>query len=243
MSAATLYNWSVLDRDLLIEFALLAGDNIVGKNLRPVEITNKIREIFKFFNVPLNLKTSYHHNTDKNWVWVGGEYDSIKDHCGQRSITVDLQYHPENKILKLTHNRFRRMCKTIADTILHEIIHMRQYRRRNFKDIPGYHSTALSIKQRTQQIYLGHNDEIDAYAFNVACFLNDSFKKSSDVTTYLNKTNHRDKRRSDTVYKTYLATFDFDHNHRVIKKLKKRIMYYLPYAKLGKPYKTTDWLK
>ena len=41
----------------------------------------------------------------------------------------------------------------------------------------------------------------------------------------------------------YLETFDHDHRHRVIKKLKKKIMYYLPYTTLGKPYKTSDWLK
>ena len=243
MANANQYNWSMLDRELLIEFASLAGYSIVGKSLKPTEITSKLRATFRFFKIPINLRTSYHEETDKNWVWVGGLYDSIKDRKNLQSITIDLQYHPDNKTLKLTANKFRRMCRTIADTILHEIIHMRQYRRRNFKDIPGYYSTALSGRQRAEQIYLGHNDEIDAYAFNIACYLYDRCEKFSDVITYLNKTDHSDERRTKTSYKMYLKAFDYNHSHRVIKKLKKRIIYYMPYAELGKPYKTTDWLK
>ena len=243
MSSPYNFNWSALDRDLLIQFAMLAGPFIIGKKLTPTQITSNFRSTFRWLKVPINFRTSYHTQTEKHWVWVGGSYESLKDKAGHQSITIDLQYSPENNSLKLTSNKFKRMCRTIADTILHEVIHMRQYRRRNFKDIPGYCSTALSGKQRTEQNYLGHFDEIDAYSFNIACYLTDNYEKIGDITTYLNKTDHSDKRRTKTSYGMYMSAFDHNHNHRVIKKLKKRIIYYVPYAKLGKPYKTTDWLK
>jgi hypothetical protein len=42
----------------------------------------------------------------------------------------------------------------------------------------------------------------------------------------------------------YLDTFDHDHDHKVIRKLKKKVVNYIPNAiELGKPYKTSDWLK
>jgi hypothetical protein len=39
----------------------------------------------------------------------------------------------------------------MADTILHEIMHMRQYRRRKFKILPDYASTAEKTEQRAEQ--------------------------------------------------------------------------------------------
>ena len=136
------------------------------------------------------------------------------------------------------------MCYSIADTIMHEVIHMRQYRRRNFKDIPGYYSTASLAKKRNEQVYLGHDDEIDAYSFNIACQLLDRFSGNrKEIANYLNK-DFGDKRLKKDGFKMYMDTFDHDHGHRVIRKLKKKVINYLPNAEeLGKPYKTSDWLK
>ena len=243
MDSIRKYDWSILDRDLLIEIAALASYRIVGQNLTPVELTARIREHLRFFKIPVNVVSSYHNRTTKSWVWVGGLYYSDKDSQGKKSITIRLQYNPSDKYIKLDHKKFRRLCVSIADTILHEIIHMRQYRRRHFKDIPGYESFAESCKQRSEQTYLGHYDEIDAYSFNIACMLRDKFHNNyKKITEYLSS-DLSDNRLSKNAYLIYLKTFDHDHNHPVIKKLKKKIMYYLPYASLGKPYKTTDWLK
>ena len=42
----------------------------------------------------------------------------------------------------------------------------------------------------------------------------------------------------------YLDAFDHNHSHRVIRKLKKKVMNYIPNAEeIAKPYKTSDWLK
>jgi hypothetical protein len=237
------YDWSMLDRELLTEITALSAYNIVNQQLTPVELSSRIRSHLRFFKVPVNIVSIYHKNTNKNSVWVGGLYYSGKDELGQKSITVRLQYNPTEQYVKLNKQKFRRMCLAIADTILHEMIHMRQYRRRCFKSIPGYESVAESSKQNAEQIYLGHNDEIDAYSFNIACMLGNKFKNNvNQIVDYLNK-DLSDNRLEKNSYRTYLKTFDHNHNHIVIKKLKKKIMYYLPYAKLGKPYKTSDWLK
>lgn len=237
------YDWSILDRDLITEITALAAYNIVNQKLTPVEISARIRSHLRFFKIPVNITSTYHKDTTKTWIWVGGLYYSEKDANNQKSITVRLQYNPTDKHIKLDKKRFRRLCLAIADTILHEMIHMRQYRRRCFKTIPGYKSIAESCKQQAEQTYLGHYDEIDAYSFNIACMLGSKFKHDhSRIVSYLNS-DLSDKRLGKNPYRLYLNTFDHNHNHTVIKKLKKKIMYYLPYAKLGKPYKTSDWLR
>jgi hypothetical protein len=237
------YDWSILDRDLLTEITALSAHNIVNQQLSPIELSARIRRHLRFFKVPVHVVSSYHKETNKQTVWVGGLYHSGKDQVGQTAITVRLQYNPSDKHIKLNRQKFRRVCLAIADTILHEIIHMRQYRRRCFKSIPGYESIAESRKQHTEQTYLGHYDEIDAYSFNIACMLGSKFKNNiNQIADYLNS-ELSDKRLVKNSYRTYLKAFDHNHNHAVIKKLKKKIMYYLPYAKLGKPYKTSNWLR
>jgi hypothetical protein len=40
----------------------------------------------------------------------------------------------------------------------------------------------------------------------------------------------------------YLKAFNHDHNHVIIKRVKKKVIRYIPYAKLGKPYRKKDWI-
>lgn len=243
MDSITHYDWSIIDRELLTAITALAGYAVVNQMLTTTEFTAKIRQHLRFFKIPINVTSSYHKQTNKSEVWVGGLYDSVKDQTEIKSITLRLQYNPTDKYIKIKKAHFKRFCVSVADTILHEIIHMRQYRRRSFKDIPGYESVAESSRQRAEQTYLGHNDEIDAYSFNIACMLDGKFQSDTDkIINYLNK-DLNDRRLKKDSYLLYLKTFDHNHDHTVIKKLKKKIMYYLPYAKLGKPYKTSDWLK
>lgn len=243
MDSISQYDWSIIDRDLLTAITSLVSYAVVNQQLTPTEFTAKVRQHMRFFKIPINVTTSYHQETNKSEVWVGGLYDSIKDLDGRRAITLRLQYNPTDTYIKINKQRFNRFCVLVADTLLHEMIHMRQYRRRGFKDIPGYESIAESCRQRTEQTYLGHNDEIDAYSFNIACMLDGKFSSNSTkIINYLNK-DLDDKRLRRNPYLLYLRVFDHNHDHTVIKKLKKKILYYLPYAKLGKPYKTNDWLK
>ena len=244
MTKASTYDWSALDRDLIAEMVSFAGYSTVNKSLSPKHFADKVRSVFKFFGIPVKVRSCYKAETEKNCVWVGGLYDSLADKKGATSITISLQFHERNSPIKIKSAMFRRMCYTVADTLLHEVIHMRQYRRRNFKDIPGYYSTASLAKKRNEQIYLGHDDEIDAYSFNIACQLLDRFNGDRNkIANYLNK-DFNDKRLKKDGYKMYMDTFDHDHSHRVIRKLKKKVMNYIPNAEeIAKPYKTTDWLK
>jgi hypothetical protein len=171
-------------------------------------------------------------------------YDGRPDRKNLKAITLTLHFNPDAKSIKIQKSDFKKMCASFADTLLHEIIHTRQYRRRGFADIPGYLSTARAGKQRSEQNYLGHPDEIDAYSFNIACQLLDKFHNNQKkIIKYLNS-DLSNKKKPDNPFISYLRAFDHDHDHIVIKRLKKKIINYMPNAvELDKPYKTTDWLK
>lgn len=243
MPIISAYNWSDLDRYTLIEKLSIAAPEVVDRTLSPTEFSKIIRSCLRSYEIPLKLVSTFNKETMRNWVYVGGLYDSWKDVKNKKSISIELQYKSNNAKIKISARKFKRISTLIADTIMHEIIHMRQYRRRKFKAIPGYESTASSGRKRAEQTYLGHSDEIDAYAFNIACSVYDKYgTNSKKITKYLNG-NFDDKRVEETSYKMYLTAFDHNHNHKIIKKLKKRIIYYMPNTESGKPYKTKDWLK
>lgn len=151
-----------------------------------------------------------------------------------------LSYHPNDREVKITEYRWRRICSLFADTILHEVIHMRQYRSRNFKDIPGYESTAELRKQRVDQEYYGHRDEMGAHAFNIACELLDKFGNNpTNIRNFMDSIPRRIKKGT---WARFLKTFDYNHDHIKVRQMKQKVMKQLEYAKFGKPFKTTTHL-
>jgi tRNA G37 N-methylase TrmD len=61
------------------------------------------------------------------------------------------------------------------------------------------------------------------------------------IVKYLNE-NQKNKRGRNNCWKDYVRAFDYNHNHPVIQKLKKKIIQYLPNAEIGKPYRNKDWI-
>jgi hypothetical protein len=168
-------------------------------------------------------------------------YHSDYDQSKAKSIQLDFVYNLTDKNITISRRRFNRLCYTIADTMQHEIIHMRQFRKRKFKLLPGYNSTAESQKIRLEQEYLGDPDEVDAYSYNIACELYCKFDGNQKrIVNYLNE-DQQGKRRTHNSWRMYLKAFGHDHNHRIIKRVKKRVIYYLPKAANGRPFRACDW--
>lgn len=240
MASRAPFNWSLLDRNNLYAIMLKGGKSLVGKRI-PVADFHKTLSKYIKSKLPIKVRLDCSNEVKSNWVYIGGTYYADLDVSGRKQIELVFSYNPKDEYIKITYERWRRMALLMADTILHEIIHMRQYRTRNFKSIPGYLSTAHSGTQRRDQEYYGHPDEIGAYAFNIACDISDRFNGyMPDIKHYLE--HGPDKRTKKGSYYEYLKAFNFDHNHKIIKRLKKKVASYLPYTQIGKPFKTSDYL-
>ena len=214
---------------------------IVRQPLTIEQFHKKVTGLLKKYT-PVRVRKSFSTKVDQGHVFVGGCYYSGYDEDYEKCIEVLFQYRTDEKIINLTAKRFASMCTTIADTLLHEIIHMRQFRRRNFKYLPDYASNAEKNEIREEQEYLGCSDEIDAYGFNIACELMDKFGKNrKQVINYLNE-NQKGKKRRHNSWRMYLKAFEHDHNHPILQRVKKKVVRYLPAAEAGKPYKNKDWI-
>lgn len=235
------FDWSLLDRNNLISMLWELHPDIADKSLPPEKIHQLLANHLKK-HLPVRVAKKIDGKVDFGWVYIGGTYYSDFDQEDKKCLEVVFVYNPFDDKITITKRRFKRMCKTFSDVILHEIIHMRQYRRRDFKALPSYESSAAMLEIRQEQSYLGSTDEIDAYSFNIACELLDKCKNNVDqVISYLGKKHRRGKLKSNCL-KDYLKAFEYNHNHTIIKRLKKRTISYLPNAQLGKPYKSKDWI-
>lgn len=232
------FNWSQLDRNSLYSMLYTAGSDIVGQKMSLKLFHKRLSSHIKSC-LPVSVKKwQYDHKQDRGFPYMGGSYDSVLDKKKQKKfIEVVLSYHPKDTEVCITNYRWTRICSLFADTILHEIIHMRQYRSRNFKDIPGYESTAYYHKQRQDQEYYGHRDEMGAHSFNIACEMIDKFGYNPIAIKY-----HLDtitRRRKKGTFTKFISAFDWNHDHVKVRQMKQKVLKQLEYAAIGRPFKTT----
>jgi hypothetical protein len=214
--------------------------SIVGKRIAVKQIQKLLSTHIKQY-MPVKVVIDRDPKHDTGIIYIGGTYYADADVDGNRQIEVVFSYSTDSTTIKMSDARWIRTCNLFADTVLHEVIHMRQYRTREFKAIPGYESTAYYARDRREQEYYGHKDEMGAFAFNIACELYDKFgNDTSTVKKYLDS--NLAKRAKKTCWHKYLKAFDWNHNHPVIRSMKKKIVRNLPYAQIGKPFKTPDHL-
>lgn len=212
----------------------------MGKYLTPDQIHRLISKHLKQ-ELPIKVTKKVEDENKSGWIYMGGVYHSQLDKRGSPAIEVNFNYHPKDFTLKLTTHRWRRMSRRFADIIMHEMIHMRQFRTRNFKAIPVYQSNAESVKTRNSQEYFGDRDEMGAFAFNSACEMIDRFGYDPHTIKRYMDTDGA-KRHTNSWWYDYLKAFEFNHNHKIIRRMKKKIMRQLENAYIGKPFRTADWL-
>jgi hypothetical protein len=234
------FNWSLLDRNNLYNVLYELKPYIVGRCHSVKTLQKLLSDHIKWY-LPIKVTLKRDTTHEKGVVYIGGAYYSSFDIDQRRQIEIVFSYKDTSSKIKLSDARWSRMCRLFADTMLHEVIHMRQYRTRKFKDIPGYESTAYYARDRKEQEYYGHPDEMGAFAFNIACEMYDKFGDDFDAAKYYLDSN-LSKRAKKSCWHKYMKTFDWNHNHPVIRSMKKKIIRNLPYAQIGKPFKTPDHL-
>jgi hypothetical protein len=236
-----MFDWSNLERSAMLERLNELAPKLVNQLLSVDEFHSIVSKYLKR-HLPVKISKNWDSKVKSHITFIGGCYYSDKDEDDEKCIEISFYYNPAVSDFKMSMNRFRMMCRTIADTLLHEIIHMRQFRRRKFKALPNYPSTASSTKLRDEQSYLGSTDEIDAYGFNIACELVEKYRGNQRaIVKHLNK-DFKHGRENGGCWKMYLKAFEHDHKHEIIKRLKKKVIRYLPRAIEGRPFKSCDWI-
>jgi hypothetical protein len=191
-------------------------DAYKGREFAPAAITRLIER-----NVPYRdvvFLTNLTINSPLNSITVSGLYDYGDDRWGYTPIEIELAYFKKKKHFvmgkSLTRTRWNQLCFDIASVLGHEYVHLHQHRNRNFRPGKSFRSSSGDQDAKELQEYLGHSDEVDAYAFTVAA--EQAHELRSGKTLALEST---------VMYTNYCDAFGTHHS--VVSKLKKQsIKYY-----------------
>lgn len=238
------FNWHKLSRTQLFESLWELRKTTVSKPITGSKLHRILRRAIEK-ELPAQVCACYIRELEDVYVTVEANYYGDLDQMSQSGyVQLKLCYSSRDQEFTLTPARYRKFCLEYADTVLHEIIHIRQFRKRNFKLISEYRSNNKILWLQQEQNYLGHRDEIEAFAFNIACELLDAFKNDCvKVKQYItNPGSDLKTRRKDPTWQRYLQAFDYDYQHPIIKKLRKTVINYLPRALTGKPFKTKKFI-
>lgn len=194
-----------------------------------------IQDLGQFIGNRFNIDVKHAETAqvDQNDIELNGYYDGGLDEVGDIAIEIFLITNPMQDVMLLDEKQFDSITRKIADTLSHEVIHMQQFRARDFLEVEkwefggdGYEEEDYDEDEENRW-YLSSPDEINAYAYNIANELLDR-NSYSQVIEKLNKV--KDIAIEDSVNLwAYVNAFSKDVNHPVLRRLIKKVYKSLDY--------------
>lgn len=172
------------------------------------------------FNI--DVKHAEAGQVDQNDIELNGYYDGGLDEVGDTAIEVYLITNPMQDVMIVDGEQFDIIARKIADTLSHEVIHMSQFRARDFLEVERIEYTDIEEDdEEDERWYLSSPDEINAYAYNIA---NELLEKN-DLPVVLQKLNRlKDISIEDSLNLwSYVNAFEKNTNHPVLKRLIKKV--------------------
>jgi len=123
------------------------------------KLMTQVRREFKLSDIAIKLSTIRDKTLNEDCVYVNGYYDPEDDQENECAIELIITHNfPKDLIWYPTHSTL--ILTQIFDTVVHELRHQRQYRKRKFKVGPERGSG--------HKEYLADPDEVDAYSISIA---------------------------------------------------------------------------
>ena len=176
------------------------------------------------FYVSNNYRVNVSHATSmkvpSNSLVVSGDYDFEADEDGQVPINLVFITHTIDRVLLWDDDELKFISKQIADTLIHELVHMKQTRDRNFDPVVLVDSLP-DDEEEVNRLYLGQADEIDAYAYNIASELTDD-DNQENFKKYLSCPSLTPMDVSINLW-NYMQVFEKNLNSQTLKRLMKKV--------------------
>ena len=166
---------------------------------------------------------------------MNAAYDPFDDEDELDPFYIDLIFSEKDKTLEFTPDGVKNIKDRIIDALEHEMIHMKQYRSRNFVKQRKYKTKSTEPDVKRAKEYLGNDDEIEAFAKNISSELLRA-KGKDGAMDLLRNANSSSGLKDEMGYLLspnllgYLAMWGFNTQHPVIKKLLKKIFFYIQNA-------------
>jgi hypothetical protein len=194
-------------RDLFNDMVSVSALYKKSATLTVAEFTRILRKFVGTANI--RVISARDATVDINQVIINGSYDPLADQFGEPSITMVVNYNPEQKTVRFKDVDWKQICIDLLECTGHEIVHQRQYRSRDFEVSPTLLVSKNSKGSNTDlREYLGQPDEVEANGYSIATevYLKWAPPALNSKTVSLNP-----------IFKAYCAAFGT--NHIIVRKL------------------------
>jgi hypothetical protein len=123
------------------------------------KLLTTIRREFRKTNIDLKIRTVRDKTLADEVFYTNGYYDPEDDKCNECPIELVITHNFDNELLWYPKHATLLLVQ-IFDTTVHELRHMRQFRKRKFK--PNGKQSSVHKE------YLSDPDEVDAYSISIA---------------------------------------------------------------------------
>jgi hypothetical protein len=194
-------------------------DKIVS---RVFSIDDLVYSVGKFVSSKFRVSTLHAqaYEVELTELNINAFYDPERDELGKPSIELILVTNPNDQYLILDEALWTLFVNRLADSLAHELIHMRQARARDFIFVESRAYRDMEIDENLT--YLSDLDEIDAYAYNIATEL----QEHPNPLTILNNPATVSVNDSINLW-AYLQAFSKDLKNPAIKRLLKKVYKHL----------------
>lgn len=171
-------------------------------------------------HLKVNVYRSLSYKCPPETIIPSAEYFSEFDSKKEPPIHVTLISHPNNKMFLWNYQHCDHVFGLIADTVIHEMVHMRNTRKRRFQQFTNY-------DYDDEMIILSDPDCIDAYAHNIADDIASAFTPWEIIRTPSNVT------IEDSVSLwNYMIVFGKNIDHPTMRRLMKKVYVLLAARKI-----------
>jgi len=198
-------------------------DWLVQGSHTPQQIVDELQRIIGDL-VDVSLERS--PNVDKGDMNASAFYDQEADREGDTAFGLELFFSTKDD-QAMTITNPDPLINRVVDMMKHELLHQRQAQARDYED----HSAGKD-KRDSNYEYMSRGDEIEAYAMNIADELvkKTSKKDAINLLRMANKTAQFKDEMGNFLSPElfgYMAMWNFDSKHPVIKRLLKKIYQYI----------------
>lgn len=195
---------------------------VANKQTTPLKFARSLSKYLNHQQHPVRIRVIPNQTLilDPGQFCFGGEYDPNLDERGRKQFILEFIVTTGRKDpWFLAADEVQEMALELTELLVHEYEHQRQYRQRRYRARKSpYYGEAEEGWVRREQEYLGHPDEFEAYAMNIAA----RFYLLRHIICAKSKYHCTDLKR-------YIKMFGI--NHRITKELVKKVQEHIEYFK------------
>ena len=188
-----------------------------------------VQRVFRKYNAKVLVAVD--DNVSEDMIVVTGQHLPWRI---RQNIEIFLTYSIQSKRVRITSKMWKTLKFELSQVLQHELIHRQQcyhiqVPKEDWEDhaCKVYASKASVPAKKLAQEYFGNTEEIEAHAHCIMMEL-EHYAPRTDPYKFLRFPKKVQTRHSPTL-KDYLETFDYDMKHPAIRRLFKKIVYWIEY--------------